>query len=115
MVGRCLPEIDRYPYGTRPRVGAPKVSSHPDSIHERLLMGVVGKVRPWVPTPIHATNNFRIVVLASRIPDCRSYPFPVQWIHVWDTALVPSHGSQRMASPSSFEVIVDLRRRAISS
>ena len=74
-------------------MGAPKVSSRPDPNLVRLLMGVVGKIRPWVPTPTYATNNFCIVVFTSRILDYRSYPFPVQWIHVWDPPLVPIDGS----------------------
>lgn len=77
-------------------MGAPKVSLYLDLNDSRLIMGVVDKVRPWVPTPIYATNNFRIVVLTSRILDCRSYPFSIQWIHVWDPPLVPPDDSQRV-------------------
>lgn len=93
MVCRRLPEVDRYSYGARPRVGAPKVSLCWDTNSVRLLMGVVGEVHPWVSAPIYATNPFCLVVLAPRIPYRRSYTFPVQRFHVRDPPLVPSDGS----------------------
>ena len=74
-------------------MGAPKVCLHLDSNRMRLLMEVIGKVCPWVSTPVYATDNFCIAVLASRILDRRSHPFPVQWVHVWDPPLVPPDGS----------------------
>jgi len=39
VVGHCLPKINRYPYGARPGVGSPKVSSLWEIAHVRLLMG----------------------------------------------------------------------------
>ena len=73
-------------------MGTPKVSSCQGSNYVRPLTGL-GEVRSRIPAPVYATNNFCFAFLASGVLDRGPYPFPVQWVHVWDPPLVPSYGS----------------------